>query len=153
MNINLEPVGFVRSSRTQPLDDAWDTVEAAIELDTARFKPDALAGLDAFSHVLVIYHFHRADPGKTEYSARHPRGNHAWPKVGIFAQRGKDRPNALGVTACKLLSVSGTVLKVRGLDATDGTPVLDIKPLMRGFEPREPLREPAWATEIMADYW
>ena len=95
----------------------------------------------------------RADPGKINTGARHPRGNTAWPKVGIFAQRGKDRPNRIGVTVCKILSVDGLSLRVRGLDAIDGTPVLDIKPVMKGFLPRGEIREPDWARKLMADYW
>jgi len=73
--------------------------------------------------------------------------------VGIFAQRGKDRPNHLGVSICEIVEVRGTHVQVRGLDAIAGTPVLDMKPCMRGFEPRGTLREPEWAREIMAKYW
>ena len=73
--------------------------------------------------------------------------------VGIFAQRGKDRPNRIGVTVCSLLGVDGLTLRVRGLDAIDGTPVLDIKPVMRGFLPRGEVREPEWAGELMKGYW
>jgi tRNA (Thr-GGU) A37 N-methylase len=86
-------------------------------------------------------------------TARHPRGNADWPKVGIFAQRGKNRPNRLGVTVCSIIAVEGLDLVVEGLDAIDGTPVVDIKPVMRGFLPRGEVREPAWAAEIMAAYW
>jgi tRNA (Thr-GGU) A37 N-methylase len=57
------------------------------------------------------------------------------------------------VTVCTLLSVEGTRVQVRGLDAIDGTPVLDLKPVMRGFAPRGEVREPSWATELMAGYW
>ncbi|HVU19168.1 MAG TPA: SAM-dependent methyltransferase, partial [Rhizomicrobium sp.] len=134
-------------------DDAWDTVEARIELDPAQFKADAAAALDSFSHIEVIFHFDKAPAEKVNAGARHPRGNTDWPLVGIFAQRGKDRPNRIGVTACRLLSVDGLTLTVRGLDAIDGTPVLDIKPVMKGFLPRGEIREPAWAAELMAEYW
>jgi tRNA-Thr(GGU) m(6)t(6)A37 methyltransferase TsaA len=153
MEIMLRPIGVVRSSRTEPVDDGWDAVTSRIELDAERFGPDALAGLEAFSHVEVIVHFHRADPAREERGARHPRGNPAWPRVGIFAQRGKDRPNRLGATICRVLDVEGTVLHVAGLDAIDGTPVLDIKPWMEGFAPRGERREPAWAAELMRAYW
>ena len=85
--------------------------------------------------------------------ARRPRGNPDWPLVGIFAQRGKNRPNRLGVTVCRIVSVEGLTLEVEGLDAIDGTPVLDIKPVMSGFQPRGDLREPDWARQIMAGYW
>jgi tRNA-Thr(GGU) m(6)t(6)A37 methyltransferase TsaA len=153
MRIVLTPIGVVRSSRTDAVDDGWDAVEARIELDAERFGSDALAGLDAFSHVEVIYAFHRADAAREERGARHPRGNPAWPRVGIFAQRGKDRPNRLGATVCRVLGVDGTRLSVAGLDAIDGTPVLDIKLWMEGFAPRGPRREPAWAAELMRGYW
>jgi tRNA-Thr(GGU) m(6)t(6)A37 methyltransferase TsaA len=152
-SIEVIPVGFVRNGRTEPVDVDWDSVEAEIVLDAAQFSPDAAAGLDAFSHIEVIYHFDRASPDTINTGARHPRGNTAWPKVGIFAQRGKDRPNHIGVTVCRILSLDGLRLRVRGLDAIDGTPVLDIKPVMTGFLPRGRVREPDWAGALMADYW
>ena len=70
-----------------------------------------------------------------------------------FAQRGKNRPNRLGLCTCRIVRVEGLALEVEGLDAIDGTPVLDIKPAMRGFLLREAVREPQWAAEIMAGYW
>ena len=149
----LRPIGTVRGGRAEPIDDAWDSVEAMIELDAAQFKPDATASLDAFSHIEVVFHFNQVPDDEISTGARHPRGRKDWPLVGIFAQRGKGRPNRIGVTVCKLLSVDGLTLKVRGLDAIDGTPVLDIKPVMRGFLPRGELREPDWASELMAGYW
>ncbi len=150
--ILIKPVGYVRAGRTEPQDDAWDAVPSRIELDAARFGPEALAGLAGFSHVEVLFHFHGASE-PVETGARHPRGNTAWPKVGIFAQRGKDRPNRVGATICRVLSVHGTTLEVAGLDAIDGTPVIDIKPVMRGFLPRGEVREPDWAGELMRQYW
>ena len=151
--ITMHPIGFVRGGRGEPVDDAWDAVEARIELDGAQLRPDAAAGLDAFSHVEVIFHFDRASPKDVNTGARHPRGRKDWPLVGILAQRGKDRPNRIGVTVCRILSVDGLSLRVRGLDAVDGTPVLDIKPVMKGFLPRGDIREPDWAGELMRDYW
>jgi tRNA (Thr-GGU) A37 N-methylase len=85
--------------------------------------------------------------------ARHPRGRTDWPKVGIFAQRAKARPNRIGVTTCELVDVDGLDLRVRGLDAIDGTPVLDVKPYMQAFGPRGEVREPEWVAELMANYW
>ncbi|MEZ5144188.1 MAG: TrmO family methyltransferase [Acidimicrobiales bacterium] len=84
---------------------------------------------------------------------RRPRGNEAWPEVGIFAQRAKDRPNRIGVTTCRVVAVDGAVLHVVGLDAVDGTPVLDIKPHMVEFGPRGEVHQPSWATELMRGYW
>ena len=114
---------------------------------------NSLAGLDGFSHVEVVFLFHLVADSAIVTSARHPRGRADWPKVGIFAQRGKDRPNRIGVTICKLLAVRGATIQVSGLDAVDGTPVIDIKPCMRGFLPREEVVEPAWASELMESYW
>ncbi|PWJ54931.1 tRNA-Thr(GGU) m(6)t(6)A37 methyltransferase TsaA [Quadrisphaera granulorum] len=147
------PIGWVQSTRKEPLDDDWDTVQASVTLDAARFSPDALAGLSEFSHVDVVYLFDRVDSASVQTRARHPRGNTAWPEVGIFAQRAKGRPNRIGVTTCRLLEVDGLTLRLEGLDAIDNTPVLDIKPYMVEFAPRGPLLQPAWSHELMAGYW
>ncbi len=151
--IPIRPIGRVRSARAEAIDDAWDGVESQIALDATVLGPDAAAGLDGFSHIEVVFHFDRAPPSQVNTGARHPRGRTDWPKVGILAQRGKDRPNRIGVTVCRLLSVDGLLLAVRGLDAIDGTPVLDIKPVMKGFLPRGEIVEPGWAAELMRDYW
>tara|TARA_R110002072_G_scaffold4566_2_gene31858 strand:+ start:2899 stop:3366 length:468 start_codon:yes stop_codon:yes gene_type:complete len=149
----MKPVGMVRCSRSEAIDDAWDTESTRIELDASVFNDEALMGLDTFSHAEVIFVFDRVPDAKIVTGARHPRGQTDWPKIGIFAQRGKNRPNRLGATICEILSVEGTVLHLKGLDAIDGTPVLDIKPVMSGFQPRGDIREPGWAAEIMATYW
>ena len=153
MSVALDPIGRVRGGRAAPDDDDWGAVEARIELDTARFGPEALLGLDGFSHAEVVFLFDRLPEDQISTGARRPRGNPDWPLVGIFAQRGRNRPNRLGVSACQVLRVEGTVLHVRGLDAIDGTPVLDIKPVMSGFQPRGAIREPDWARAIMERYW
>ena len=153
MDIVLKPVGCVKSARGEPIDDNWDAVASRIELDPAQFTPDATAGLGDFSHIEVVFHFDRVAESEITSTARHPRGRTDWPKVGIFAQRGKGRPNRLGVCVCRLERVDGLTLHVRGLDAIDGTPVLDIKPVMKGFLPRGEIREPEWAGEIMREYW
>ena len=147
------PVGRVRGGRADVADDDWGAVTARIELDPAVLDASATAGLDAFSHVEVLYVFDRVDPGAVCRGARRPRGRADWPEVGILAQRAKDRPNRIGVTVCELVSVDGPVLEVNGLDAVDGTPVLDVKPYMTGFGPRGPVREPPWARELMRGYW
>ena len=151
--IILKPIGFVRGGRSEPIDDDWDQVEARIELDPAHFKPDATASLGDFSHIEVVFHFNRVPDDEIHAGARRPRGRADWPLVGIFAQRGKGRPNRIGVTVCTLLSAEGLTLRVRGLDAIDGTPVLDIKPVMKGFLPRGEIREPVWAAALMEAYW
>jgi tRNA (adenine37-N6)-methyltransferase len=103
--------------------------------------------------VEVLFRFDRVDPVGVHTRARRPRGNPAWPEVGIFAQRAKDRPNRLGTSICRLVAVRGLDVDVEGLDAVDGTPVLDLKPCMRGFLPRGEVAEPAWASDLMRGYW
>lgn len=138
--------------RTDAVDDGWGDVAAIIRLDRERFSSDVVQGLDAFSHLCIVFHFHLVQESEVVTGARHPRGNPDWPKVGMFAQRAKMRPNRLGVSNCALVSIDGLDLHVRGLDAVDGTPVLDVKPFMREFEP-EATRQPGWATELMKDYY
>ncbi|MFB6841589.1 SAM-dependent methyltransferase [Streptomyces sp. NPDC056361] len=147
------PVGRVVGGRVEVRDDEWGDVESVVRLDAEAFGPEALAGLDAFSHLEVVYHFDRVRPDAVQTGARHPRGNKDWPLVGIFAQRGKNRPNRIGVSRCRLIRTDGLDLHVRGLDAVDGTPVLDIKPYMAEFGPQGPTEQPAWADEIMRRYY
>ena len=112
-----------------------------------------MAGLEEFSHLCVVFHFHLVHESDVVTGARHPRGNPDWPQVGMFAQRAKMRPNRLGVSNCQLLAVEGLDLSVRGLDAVHGTPVLDVKPFMVEFEPTGAVRQPAWASELMRGYY
>ncbi|NUW41142.1 SAM-dependent methyltransferase [Nonomuraea rhodomycinica] len=153
MTIDLHPLGTVVGGRAEPYDDDWNAEEAVIRLDGERFGPESLAGLETFSHLEVIFQFHLVDPDEVQTAARRPRGNPDWPLVGIFAQRGKNRPNRLGVSRCRLLGVDGLDVRVRGLDAVDGTPVLDIKPYMVEFGPRGEVVQPAWATALMRAYY
>jgi tRNA (adenine37-N6)-methyltransferase len=118
-----------------------------------RFDADALRGLEAFSHVEVVFVFDQVDEAKITVDARHPRGRTDWPRVGIFAQRAKGRPNRIGITTCEIVGVDNRVLTVRGLDAIDRTPVLDLKPCMVEFAPRTPVSQPPWSHELMRDYW
>ena len=150
--INLSPIAFVKNIRAEIQDDHWGDVISVIELDSA-FSEEALFQIESFSHAEIVFYFHLVDENKIETGARHPRNNQSWPKVGIFAQRGKNRPNRLGVTTVKILKREGRQLFVQGLDAIDGTPVLDIKPVIKEFLPREEIRQPVWATELMKNYW
>jgi tRNA (adenine37-N6)-methyltransferase len=150
--INLTPIGYIRSSRNDASDDGWDAVEAQIEIGS-EFSPDSLQGIEEFSHIEVVFLFDRVPESAIERGARHPRNNTAWPRVGIFAQRGKNRPNRLGVSVARLLHTQERLLTVCGLDAIDGTPVLDIKPVMKEFLPRGEIRQPAWSHELMVRYW
>lgn len=151
MSYGLVPIGVVRSTRTTPNDDRWDAETSSVEL-LAPFDERSVKSLAEFSHCIVIFVFDKAtwDPS---LMSRHPRGNTDWPEVGIFAQRAKDRPNRLGVTVCRILGVSGTTIELAGLDAIDGSPVVDIKPWMSEFGPRGAVTQPKWSTELMAHYW
>lgn len=151
--IKLRAVGWVRGGRTEAEDDNWDAETATIELDATWLSAEALLGLDAFSHAEIVFQFDRLSENEVVLTARHPRGNPDWPRVGVFAQRGRNRPNRLAVSVCRIVSVEGMRLTVQGLDAIDGTPVLDIKPVMAEFLPRGELRQPDWSHELMADYW
>lgn len=148
----VRPIGRVDGGRDEVRDDEWGAVEAAIVLDE-RFPADALAGLETFSHVEVVFVFDRVDEAGVNVGARHPRNNTDWPAVGIFAQRAKARPNRIGLTTCEIVRVDGRRVVVRGLDAVAGTPVLDLKPYMVEFAPRGPVHQPAWSSELMAGYW
>ena len=150
--ISMSPIGAVKNIRKEVEDDNWGDVVSIIELD-ATFDEEALFQIESFSHAEIYFYFHLVDDAKIETGARHPRNNKEWPKVGIFAQRGKNRPNRLGATTVKILKREGRQLFVQGLDAVDGTPILDIKPVMKEFLPREEVTQPAWATELMKNYW
>ncbi|MFD4479335.1 SAM-dependent methyltransferase [Streptomyces sp. NPDC058471] len=149
----IVPIATVHNDRTELVDDHWGPVASVIRLDAGQFGPDALLSLDSFSHVEVVFHLHRVPPLKVERGARHPRRNPQWPLAGIFAQRGKNRPNRIGVSRCRLVKTDGLDLHVLGLDAVDGTPVLDIKPYMTQFAPHGETEQPTWTDELMRDYY
>ena len=150
--ITLKSIGYVRSQRRDARDDQWAGEVSQIELVDS-FVPDCLNGIEQFSHAEIVYQFHLVDEEKIERGARHPRENPAWPHVGIFAQRGSSRPNRLGVSVAKIMGREGRVLTLAGLDAIDGTPVLDIKPVMAEFLPQGEIRQPQWSHELMKRYW
>jgi tRNA-Thr(GGU) m(6)t(6)A37 methyltransferase TsaA len=150
--IELEPVGRVEAARKQPDDDYWGGTESRIVL-AERFGEDALQGIEDFSHAEIVFYFDQLDPTKLVTGARHPRNNPDWPAAGIFAQRAKLRPNRIGVTICRVVRRQGCSLVVAELDAIDGTPVLDIKPVMREFLPRGDVRQPLWSHLLMQLYW
>jgi len=154
VTIEMTPIGVVRNERLEAIDDDWDRVNSSIHLDAEVIGDDATLGLRSFSHLEVIYVFDRVEPEGVVRGSRRPRGNPDWPEVGILAQRAKNRPNRIGTTVCELLAVRpGGVVEVRGLDAIDGTPVLDIKPYLSEFGPRGDVLQPTWSSELMAGYW
>jgi len=150
--ITLKPIGYVRNTRLDLDDDNWGSVASEIRLDES-LPEESLAGIETFSHAEIVFTFDQVADEKEIPLSRHPRGNKDWPKVGIFAQRNKDRPNHLGLTIVKIIRREGRSLFVRGLDAVHGTPVVDIKPIFTEFLPRDEIRQPEWSHELMKDYW
>jgi tRNA (adenine37-N6)-methyltransferase len=150
MGMLIKPVAFVKNKRTEPIDDNWSSVESIIEL-VDELPEDCLQGIEGFSHLEIIYHFNKST--KTCIGSEYPRENMAFPKVGIFAQRKKDRPNHIGVTIVNLIKREGRKLFVKNLDAIDGTPVIDIKPVFMEYLPHGEIMQPDWTKELMKDYW
>ena len=151
MKIEIEPVALVKNHRTELKDDFWGDVITEIEL-LPHIPSEALNGIDTFSHLEIIYHFNKV-PDNTIVFHGHPRGNKNWPDVGIFAQRKKDRPNKLGLTIVELIEKRERSILVKNFDAVDGTPIIDIKPVMNEFLPVTPVHQPDWSVELMQDYW
>jgi tRNA-Thr(GGU) m(6)t(6)A37 methyltransferase TsaA len=148
----LEPIGVVRSPRTDVgYSDGWGGVVARVEL-RPELGTESLTGLADFSHVDVVYWFDQVRRRPSYAGLSHPRGRADLPMIGVFAARGPNRPNPIGVSACAIVAVGDTWVEVRGLDAVDNTPVLDLKPLMPRLLPTR-VTEPAWSAELMARYY
>ena len=147
----LRPIGSVRSSVREPVDADWGPVESRIVLEP-EYRP-GLRGLGEFSHVVVVAMLHGARFEPARHLVRRPRGLAELPEVGIFAQRAKDRPNPIGITVVRLLAVEPDGIRVRGLDAIDGTPVLDLKPYFPEFDAAESPRLPEWVARLMQGYF
>jgi tRNA-Thr(GGU) m(6)t(6)A37 methyltransferase TsaA len=151
MEIKLTPIGTVKNSRNEPLDDHWETIIAEIEL-ADHIPTEALDHITDFSHLEIIYYFDKVKTDDIVFSGR-PRGNPNYPVVGILAQRKKDRPNTIGLCTVELLEHNGRTIKVKYLDAIDGTPILDIKPVFKEFQPKTEIKQPIWVADLMKNYW
>jgi tRNA-Thr(GGU) m(6)t(6)A37 methyltransferase TsaA len=149
--LTLHPVATVRSPAREGVDEGWGDVVAEIVFEPA--LADGLRGIEDFSHVLVIFLMHEATFDAASDLVRRPRGLADMPEAGIFAQRAKHRPNPIGVTPVELLGRDANVLRVRGLDAIDGTPVLDVKPYVPAFDRVEDARVPEWMQRLMRGYF
>ena len=148
--IILEPIAFVKNERKNKSDNNWRNVISEIELVNS-LPIECFDSINDFSHLEIIFYFDKSN--KVVIGSEHPRENKNWPKVGIFAQRKKDRPNHLGLTIVKLIKVAERKLIVSGLDAIDGTPILDIKPVFTEFLPNEDIKQATWTKELMNNYW
>jgi tRNA-Thr(GGU) m(6)t(6)A37 methyltransferase TsaA len=149
-SMTIDPIGVVHNAIHDPVDEGWGAVSYEVRLEP-RFE-GSLAGLEAFSHAVVVYWMHKASFDPSEHLVRRPRDRSDMPLLGIFAQRARHRPNPLGVSAVPIEGVKGRSLFVRGLDAMDGTPVLDIKPHVPFFDaPKDP-HVPDWMYRLLDGY-
>jgi len=152
VRFTVEPVGTVEGGRLDPADtDHWGGVTSTIVVHE-RFGEQCLAGLADFSHVEVLFVFDQTSERPDYREVLRPRGRADLPEVGVFCHRGPRRPNRIGVTMCEIQSVEGRRLRVRGLDAVHGSPVLDLKPVLREFLPSA-VRQPEWVEALMSEYW
>ncbi len=149
--MQLEPIAIVHCPVTEGVDEDWGSVIS--ELQVKAEYADGLRGLDGFSHALIVFYMHQSTFNAETDLLRHPRGRDDMPLAGIFAQRAKHRPNPIGVTAVEIVGIEGDVLRVRGLDAIDGTPVLDIKPYVPAFDRRDDAAIPEWMDRLMQGYF
>lgn len=151
MDFSFQQMAVVKNLRSDLSDDFWGSVISEIEL-LPHVPAQAFNGIEEFSHLEIIFHFDKADKSKAVFFS-HPRGNTNWPEVGIYAQRKRDRPNGIGATIVRLIKREGNKIWVKKLDAIDGTPILDIKPVMKEFLPAIKIKQPKWSKELMKNYW
>lgn len=143
MALICTPIGIVRNGILDPSGVVWEETTSQIVLEP-QWEP-GLEGIEAFSHIWVVFWLHRSEPLSS--LKVHPMRREDLPEVGVFATRSPSRPNPIALTAVRLLERRGSVLVVRGLDALDGTPVLDIKPYLRGDKVLRP-RLPSWPHKL-----
>jgi tRNA-Thr(GGU) m(6)t(6)A37 methyltransferase TsaA len=144
VEINLAPIGFVRNNIKEREIEDWRTITS--EIIIKEDLKEALSRIDEFSHIIVIYWMHKLPPSQRSIIKVHPKANQNLPLVGVFASRSPARPNPIGITTVKLLERRDNVLKVIGLDAINGTPVLDIKPYIPGDDSSTEAKTPGWLT-------
>jgi tRNA-Thr(GGU) m(6)t(6)A37 methyltransferase TsaA len=142
--IVLEPIGFVRTAAVG--DEVKDKTRLSKIVVNNEFA-EALDGVDGFSHAFVLFWLHGVSDEQRKTLKVHPRGRKDMPLLGVFATRTMLRPNPVGLTLVELVKVEGNVLTVRGLDAFNGTPVIDIKPFDSG-DNAENAKVPAWWTKM-----
>ena len=142
--MNLIPIGFVKNNITEPKRENWESVISEIIINED--LTEALSRIEEFSHIIVIYWMHKVPPSQRSVLKVHPKGDRNLPLVGVLASRSPARPNPIGITTVKLLERRDNALKVIGLDAIDGTPVLDIKPSIPGNDSPTKAKTPGWIT-------
>ena len=145
-SINLAPIGRVVNDIEYPSDVKWESVASEIVISPQLVE--ALDGIDGFSHVVIIFYLHKVGEDRRSVLKVHPQGRQELPLTGVFATRSPVRPNPIGVTVVKLLERQENVLKVLGLDAYDGAPVLDVKPYLRRGDFIEEATMPDWLLRL-----
>ena len=148
--IIMHPIGFVKNEVSARKDVSWGEDTSVIQLEDD--YRSGLSGLEDFSHAIILFYLDKAKYVKEKHLQRRPQNREDMPLTGIFSQRGKDRPNQIGMTSVRILSVSEDSLTVRGLDAIDGTPVLDIKPYYPVYDKKD-AEVPEWVDRLMAHYF
>jgi len=144
--LTLRPIGRVVKGRPWLAhDDRWEEQEAEIEIEPA--WAEALDGIEGFSHIWLVWWLDRSD-GAPAVLQVHPEGREDTPLVGVFATRSPRRPNPIALTPVRLLERRGTRLRVQGLDACEGTPVLDIKPYLRRGDLLPEATIPGWLERL-----
>ncbi|MEO5618062.1 MAG: SAM-dependent methyltransferase [Candidatus Eisenbacteria bacterium] len=149
-DVTLRVIGTVRNGRTTLEDRDWGAVESMVTLEPEFVA--GLAGLEGFSHALVVFFMHVDPLDERPALLRRPRGREDMPLVGVFAQRGRMRPNPIGVTPAEIVRFETGCVVVRGLDAISGSPVLDLKPYVPAFD-RHEARGPDWMDRLMEGYF
>ena len=123
MDLHLHPIGWVENEFNEPASpDQIRLTESRIVLSS--LLTEGLQGLEPGQQVMVVFYFHRSEGFEL---LQHPRGDQSRPKRGVFSLRSPRRPNPIGVTIVELISIEENILRVRGLDAINATPVLDLK--------------------------
>lgn len=148
--IVMKPIGYVHNNVENKKDVSWGQDVSTIHLEEEYYS--GLEGLSDFSHAIIIYHLDKAVYDKEKHLQRRPQNREDMPLVGIFSQRGKDRPNRIGMTSVQIVNVEDTQLTVKGLDAIDGTAVLDIKPYYPVYDKKDAI-VPEWVDRLMEHYF
>ena len=143
--MTLKAIGIVRNKFREPSSERLKLEEIISEIEIDPSLTEALDGLEDFSHIIVLYWMHRATSKRSSLKV-HPMGRKDVPLQGLFAVRTPNRLNRIGKTTVKLLERQGNILRVQGLDALDGSPVLDIKPYLPGYDSADNARVPTWIT-------
>ena len=142
--VSLNPIGVVRS-RVKETGDSCDWRDIECRIVIRPDLTDALLGLDTYSHIVVLFWPHQVTEEVRGSKPRlHPRDDPQNPLQGVLATRAQIRFNPILTTTVPLLGVKKNVLNVRGLDAIDGTPVLDVKPYIPYFDSIPEAKVPAW---------